>query len=120
MKKNFSEWKSENVSVKKTRAAKRETVGKPLDEFLSSKCILELMERIADASGGKGSPKQVLLQGDVAFFSKELANRLSITPLQAVLLPLVQGYLWQVTTIPRKLPGDGDPLQACLTSSVRP
>ena len=60
MKKNFSEWKSENVSVKPKRGAKRETIGKPLDEFLGSKCILELMEHIASSSCEEGAPKHAV------------------------------------------------------------
>ena len=63
-------------------------IGKTEEEYLRSKCIMELMERIAGASCGEGSPKQVLLLPEVSFFAKELANRLSITPLQAVLLSL--------------------------------
>ena len=86
MKKNFSEWKSENVSVKKSRAAKRETVGKPLEEFLSSKCILELMEHIAGSSCSAGAPKHALAHPEVALYTNELADRLSMTPLQAFLL----------------------------------
>ncbi len=86
MKKNFSEWKSENVSVKPKRGAKRETIGKPLDEFLGSKCILELMEHIASSSCEEGAPKHAVQQPEVALYTNELAGRLSITPLQAFLL----------------------------------
>ena len=92
MKKNFSEWKNENVMVKATKTTKREIIGKTQEEYLSSKCILELMERIAEAAGGAGSPKQALLQAEVALFSNELAKRLMITPLQAELLSLFVNF----------------------------
>ena len=90
MKKNFSEWKKENVKENKT--SKREIIGKTEEEYLSSKGILELMERIASAAGGAGTPKQALLHPEVSFFAKELANRLSITPLQAMLLSLFVNF----------------------------
>lgn len=86
MKKNFSDWKKANLTQNKV--SKQEFIGKTEEEYLSSKCLLELMERIADASCGEGSPKHVLVLPEVSLFSKELANRLSITPLQAVLLSL--------------------------------
>lgn len=92
MKKNFSEWKNENVMVKATKTTKSEIIGKTQEEYLSSKCILELMERIAEAAGGAGSPKQALLQAEVALFSNELAKRLMITPLQAELLSLFVNF----------------------------
>ena len=84
MKKNLKKKKKENI--KDNHASRREFIGKTEEEYLTSKCILELMEHIADSAGGQGAPKHVLLLPEVAFFSKELANRLSITPLQAVLL----------------------------------
>lgn len=90
MKKNFSEWKKENI--KDNHASRREFIGKTEEEYLTSKCILELMEHIADSAGGQGAPKHVLLLPEVAFFSKGLANRLSITPLQAVLLSLFVNF----------------------------
>ena len=66
----------------------RTIIGKTEKEFLSSKCILELMEHITASSCAGGVPKQALLLPEVSFFAQELANRLSITPLQAMLLSL--------------------------------
>ena len=66
----------------------RTIIGKTEAEFLSSKCILELMEHITASSHNGGTPKQALLLPEVSFYAHELANRLSITPLQAVLLSL--------------------------------
>lgn len=70
----------------------RTIIGKTEKEFLNSKCILELMEHITASSCNGGSPKQVLLLPEVAFFTKELANRLSLTPMQAVLLSLFVNF----------------------------
>lgn len=86
MKKNFSEWTDEEV--KATRTSKRKIIGKTKEEYLGSKCILELMERIAGAASREGAPGQALLYPEVSLFADELAGRLAITPLQAVLLSL--------------------------------
>ena len=66
----------------------RTIIGKTEAEFLSSKCILELMEHITASSSNGGTPKQALLLPEVSFYANELANRLTITPLQAMLLSL--------------------------------
>lgn len=86
MKKNFSEWTDEEV--KATRTSKRKIIGKTKEEYLGSKCILELMERIAGAASREGAPGQALLYPEVSLFADELAGRLAITPLQAMLLSL--------------------------------
>ena len=64
MKKNFSEWTDEEV--KATRTSKRKIIGKTKEEYLGSKCILELMERIAGAASREGAPGQALLHPEVS------------------------------------------------------
>jgi len=51
--------------------------------------LLDLMERIAEEAKGKGAPKQVVLLPKVAPYAQALGERLSLTPLQAVMLSLM-------------------------------
>lgn len=90
MKKNVSACPKQ--TIKPNQTSSRTIIGKTEEEYLQSKCLLELMEHIADAAANHGSPKQVLLLPEVSFFTKELANRLSLTPLQAVLLSLFVNF----------------------------
>ena len=61
-------------------------------EDLSGCCIIELMEYIACLSSNKGAPKKALQLPEVAQYAEELANRLTIAPIQAFLLALFVNF----------------------------
>ena len=85
MKKKFSAWKKENLN---DNQAIQKVHGLSEEEYLKSKSIMDLMERIAELSFEEGSPKQVIQEPEISFWASELGQRLSITPLQALLLSL--------------------------------
>ena len=91
MNKKFSEWLAENYDKKATKSLKN--AHKPMeslsgDEDLNDRCLMELMEHIANMAADQGSPKQLIQRPILAFYATELGNRLEITPMQALLLAL--------------------------------
>lgn len=91
MNKKFSEWLAENYDKKSTKSLKN--AHKPMeslsgDEDLNDRCLMDLMEHIANMAADQGSPKQLIQRPLLAFYATELGNRLEITPMQALLLAL--------------------------------
>lgn len=91
MNKKFSEWLAENYDKKATKSLKN--AHKPMeslsgDENLNDRCLMDLMEHIANMAADQGSPKQLIQRPLLAFYATELGNRLEITPMQALLLAL--------------------------------
>lgn len=91
MNKKFSEWLAENYDKKATKSLK--SAHKPMeslsgDEDLNDRCLMDLMEHIANMAADQGSPKQLIQRPLLAFYATELGNRLEITPMQALLLAL--------------------------------
>ena len=61
---------------------------KKIVENVSNFHLFDLMERIADAVKGQGTPKQAVNLPDIAPYTQELSARLDLTELQALLLSL--------------------------------
>ena len=89
MEKKFSEWLAENygkTAAKSLKGAQKCFESLSADEDLNDMCLMELMEHMANMAEDNGSPKQQIKRPTMAFYATELGNRLSITPLQALLL----------------------------------
>ena len=60
---------------------------------LSSCCLFDLMQNIAESSRSQGAPKLLLYKTGIRNYAQELGNRLQLTPMQALMLALfVNGY----------------------------
>lgn len=89
MEKKFSEWLAENygkTAAKSLKGNQKCFESLSADEDLNDMCLMELMEHMANMAEDNGSPKQQIKRPIIAFYATELGNRLSITPLQALLL----------------------------------
>ena len=95
MDKNYRKWLKENFGVKGALSdfeidalatQMEEENFDPSEHKLGKLGLFDLIESIATLCHGGGAPKQQLLVPETMLYCGELANRLEITPLQALLL----------------------------------